>query len=629
MSFNFINTGLDDQILKSLNAETPDEDLQKAMNKQGLVQKEIQVKGKNGQVFTRKQWVKAGEDQKSGQSGKDTNDEQIPHKITGKNMDDLVENLKQKGFELDSADRHSPQDSVTLYKDKKEYTATFNKYNDGGVEVIGIKPSSTSSKATEDQPNNTENSPAKDKGKFNHMTGTYDKPKSTMIEDYFSGNHSHDDGKKAVIDLLGKGYTRSDLMEQAKKSGITWKESDHEGINWMRASMAIQKHMVSGTTNSSKNSVEPKSSTDKQQSDKNSGSNSQQSSSKAEKAMEKFDETEKLWSTLTKATDEPSRYQDEKVMSTSGSVASAMFMHDVADVNDVAGTNKRLKKLADSMGITDNGGSLIMDNQGRVMATDKNGVSKKVYVSKPDGTGFISSPQKEGTFFSTRGVSFEYSDFKKLRDASMAIQKHLENKSFVPQDSDKKHYNNYSREEKRAIGHKVEAETRAAIRKVLKYKVGQEVKTLEFLDKAKDVISILPNNSEISLDTRLRAYNTIQDHVKKRHKNPEVPPEYYKYTYIKDYNGNLSVTIETWSYNPPEETLKSSKSVEFNNVDDMIKHLQDSRKSNGEFTDGLIHSTGSELDLFDKSNGLYGYTCRLWNYPSSYTCTPIDRYWNS
>ena len=513
MNFNFINTGLDDQILKSLNAETPDEDLQKAMNKQGLVQKEIQVKGKNGQVFTRKQWVKAGEDQKSDsgksleelqqeyrqyvtqhpnpndedrkkaaeirdaidkkvqekygpakqqmrqdadkaaaakrdasskklqpmspdtkkktdkfiqdlthsstQSGKDTNDEQIPHKITGKNMDDLVENLKQKGFELDSADRHSPQDSVTLYKDKKEYTATFNKYSDGGVEVIGIKPSLTSSKVTEDQPNNTENSPAKDKGKINHMTGTHDKPKSTMIEDYFSGNHGYDDGKKAVIDLLGKGYTRSDLMEQAKKSGITWKESDHEGINWMRASMAIQKHMVSGTTNSSKNSVEPKSSTDKQQSDKNSGSNSQQSSSKAEKAMEKFDEIEKLWSTLTKVTDEPSRYQDEKVMSTSGSVASAMFMHDVADVNDVAGTNKRLKKLADSMGITDNGGSLIMDNQGRVMATDKNGVSKKVYVSKPDGTGFISSPQKEGTFFSTRGMSFEHSDFKKLRDASM------------------------------------------------------------------------------------------------------------------------------------------------------------------------------------------------------------------
>lgn len=61
---NFINTGLDERILKSLNSETPSEDLIKAMNKQGLVQRDVQVKGKNG-TFTRKQWVKAGDDQNS------------------------------------------------------------------------------------------------------------------------------------------------------------------------------------------------------------------------------------------------------------------------------------------------------------------------------------------------------------------------------------------------------------------------------------------------------------------------------------------------------------------------------------------------------------------------------------
>lgn len=55
-NMNFINTGLDEQILKSMDAEyNPSEDLIKAMNKQGLVQKEVQVKGKNGQIFTRKQ----------------------------------------------------------------------------------------------------------------------------------------------------------------------------------------------------------------------------------------------------------------------------------------------------------------------------------------------------------------------------------------------------------------------------------------------------------------------------------------------------------------------------------------------------------------------------------------------
>lgn len=70
--------------------------------------------------------------------------------------------------------------------------------------------------------------------------------KSSMIEDYFAGDHSHEDGKKALAMLLGKGYTRQDIMSQAETSGITWKKNDHEGINWMRASMAIQKAWKKG-----------------------------------------------------------------------------------------------------------------------------------------------------------------------------------------------------------------------------------------------------------------------------------------------------------------------------------------------------------------------------------------------
>lgn len=60
MSFCFINNGTDDRVLKSMNAETPSDDLIKAMNKAGLVQKDVQVRGKN-HIYTRKQWVKANE----------------------------------------------------------------------------------------------------------------------------------------------------------------------------------------------------------------------------------------------------------------------------------------------------------------------------------------------------------------------------------------------------------------------------------------------------------------------------------------------------------------------------------------------------------------------------------------
>ena len=57
----FVNHGTDEAILKSLPIDGVSDELVKAMRRQGLVQKEVQVKGKNGQVFMRKQWVKAGE----------------------------------------------------------------------------------------------------------------------------------------------------------------------------------------------------------------------------------------------------------------------------------------------------------------------------------------------------------------------------------------------------------------------------------------------------------------------------------------------------------------------------------------------------------------------------------------
>lgn len=66
MSFNFVNTGIDNRILKSMDAENPSEDLAKAMNKMGLVQKDVQVRGKN-HMYVRKQWVRVNEAETSTQ----------------------------------------------------------------------------------------------------------------------------------------------------------------------------------------------------------------------------------------------------------------------------------------------------------------------------------------------------------------------------------------------------------------------------------------------------------------------------------------------------------------------------------------------------------------------------------
>ena len=60
---------------------------------------------------------------------------------------------------------------------------------------------------------------------------------------------SSEEAKKAVKDLLSaNGNDRAKVMQIAKASGVTWNESDNDGINWMRASLAIQKHHESGKT---------------------------------------------------------------------------------------------------------------------------------------------------------------------------------------------------------------------------------------------------------------------------------------------------------------------------------------------------------------------------------------------
>ena len=52
---------------------------------------------------------------------------------------------------------------------------------------------------------------------------------------------------KEIIKQLTKNHSKAVLMETAReKYDITWTKHDHEGINWMRASMAIQEYLKGG-----------------------------------------------------------------------------------------------------------------------------------------------------------------------------------------------------------------------------------------------------------------------------------------------------------------------------------------------------------------------------------------------
>lgn len=72
---------------------------------------------------------------------------------------------------------------------------------------------------------------------------------SKSSSDTKASGKSTEEAKKAVKDLLSANNNdRAKVMQIAKASGVTWKESDNDGINWMRASLAIQKHQESGKT---------------------------------------------------------------------------------------------------------------------------------------------------------------------------------------------------------------------------------------------------------------------------------------------------------------------------------------------------------------------------------------------
>lgn len=52
------------------------------------------------------------------------------------------------------------------------------------------------------------------------------------------------DAKAHMASML-QSHSRESIMQSAKDAGISWKPSDKPGIDWMRASMAIQHHMLS------------------------------------------------------------------------------------------------------------------------------------------------------------------------------------------------------------------------------------------------------------------------------------------------------------------------------------------------------------------------------------------------
>ncbi len=236
--------------LAELNPETTEESLIKAMNKEGLVQKEVTVHRKNGTTFTRKQWVRASEVKESkSPKGK-------------KGGGDDKGNKKKPPFKFDLNKFNSIKSDRTAALDYlKESGITWKEHEHKGVNwmraMVAAKEQTGISDITAKEnkfPKNNKNAPFKNKV-------------------------SKQDANKQIDDLV-KEHGRDGLLKLAKEQGITWSEVEHKGVNWMHARMAIRSHIEQGNS-----FVNDKSeiSQDKQQNKQSKSKKDKQSKSKKDK----------------------------------------------------------------------------------------------------------------------------------------------------------------------------------------------------------------------------------------------------------------------------------------------------------------------------------------------------------
>lgn len=223
----------DERILKSMDSDVEhqynSEELSKAMNRSGLVQKEVQVQGKNGQTFTRKQWVRASEAQSSSKQPKaqeDTKDKQVSsvsqkgYRVSINNGDVMINTMTKPISEHTVGDHLVSQFKGT---DGKVYEVTREKSNGTTApKVKSVKP--VIKEQLEETPQSN--------------------PKTT--KQHWTKVGTSQEAKSQIAQMLASGKSREDCIAEFKSQGVTWKESDNAGINWMRAAMAMNKHLTSG-----------------------------------------------------------------------------------------------------------------------------------------------------------------------------------------------------------------------------------------------------------------------------------------------------------------------------------------------------------------------------------------------
>lgn len=287
---NFVDNGIDLEVLNKSYESMPleqQEELAKALKKDGLVLVYVQVKGKHG-TYTRGQWKKASDvkkdEEKSSKGAKDaanSNDMNPKHKTEKDHSKDSFSEFldwaktdRKASYLLDRIEEaHANDNRISEGRDEQVWIQDLKEYSGydylksdkdtrrpkPGV-ISGHWPSELKSILHyHDLELDSAYSKNVSDGEEVIMHDTKDKSTYTAkvkvnhngriqlrnIKKQSNKSDSKSLGvpktKADIQSMLASGKSRNDIIELAKKSGISWKENGHEGINWMRCCMALTK----------------------------------------------------------------------------------------------------------------------------------------------------------------------------------------------------------------------------------------------------------------------------------------------------------------------------------------------------------------------------------------------------
>jgi hypothetical protein len=223
--FEYQRSSLELNMFKSMDIETLEKsgvdmaELEKAMARDGLTQKEVQVT-KDGKTFTRKQWVKTGDDSKgSGNMSADDHKKaaaDIIHRIVGK--DDKAQ------FTQASADDHK---KLQHHLDEAGVKGKSNRRFEHGGQKFTVDKTSGVARQGAHPDHKGDKTPVSDKAKGSASASNDDKPlmhSDRVPKSNEPGGARDHEHTLRNLDKHGSvhvaGSVLNDLKEHAKKKGI-------------------------------------------------------------------------------------------------------------------------------------------------------------------------------------------------------------------------------------------------------------------------------------------------------------------------------------------------------------------------------------------------------------------------